>query len=174
MMIKFASIPKCASRSLKEAGVLGEVDGRFHKPITEYPDHQNYEWHMVTRSADDWYKAWWDECRLQLEHTEQVMGMPSSLRGLQFANFKSDMWLLKSKYSIATLPCRLLVNAWIPVDDPVEKYGDALARGLDFKQFCIETICAGVKCIEVPIEALDDFLLEHGYEPKHENMSEAA
>ena len=172
MMIKFASIPKCASRSLKEAGVLGEVS-RFHQPITEYPDYEKYQWHMVTRDADSWYKAWWDECRLQLEHTEKVMGKPAIINGLQFTNFNADMRLLLNKQSIATLPCRLLVNAWIPLN-AVEMYGEAMMRGLNFMEFCIETITQGVKCIEVPIEKLDSFLLANGYEPQHENMSEAA
>ena len=169
----FASIPKCASRSLKEAGILGEEEGRFHKPITEYPDYEKYQWYMVTRDDESWYKTWWDECRLQLEHVEELLGNPVKLSGLQFTNFKSDMWQLGFKWSIAHLPCRLLVNAWIPLNNPVEKYGNALERGLDFKQFCIETITDGVNCIEVPIETLDSFLLEHGYTPQHKNRSEA-
>lgn len=173
-MIRFASIPKCASRSLKEAGVLGEVEGRFHKPITEYPDYQQYQWHIVTRDADSWYRSWWDECRLQLEHTAEVMGKPAQLEGLQFKDFMLDMLRLKNKDSIETLPCKLLVNAWIPTENAEEKYADAMARGLNFRQFCIETIAAGVKCIEVPIDTLDHFLVQRGYTPQHKNMSEAA
>lgn len=168
-MIRFASIPKCASRSLAEAGVLGEIAGKYHRPIIEYPDYDQYEWFMVTRDSDSWYRAWWNECRLQLESTEDVMGKPVQLDGLQFTNFKSDMWLLKNKWSIANLPCKLLVNAWIPVDNPIEKYGDAMDRGLDFRQFCIETITDGIPCIEVPIDELDTWLAKHGFEVHHKN-----
>ena len=173
--IRFAPIPKCASRSLKTLGLLGEVEGRHHKPIQEYPDWQKYDWHLVRRDRGTWYAEWWDECAATVKAMAALCGQhveELQVQGLQFVtgSFHSDMQLLKNPESLKTLPARLFVNAWLP-DNAVEKYAKALLDGKDFYDFCHDTITGSHICKEVPIDGLDAFLTEHGLTPIHANHS---
>jgi hypothetical protein len=171
--IRFASMPKCASRTLKELGLLGEVEGRHHSKVTEYPNWQDYDWHIVTRNRDDWLVAWWDECRVTVANMVACLGKDRDVppdAGLKFetGSFQDDMKRLKTPGSIAFLPARLFVNAWLP-SDAVEKYAEVLAAGGDFYTFCQNTIANGIRGKEIPLDELDDFLTARGYTPQHIN-----
>lgn len=173
--IRFAPIPKCASRSLKSLGLLGEVEGRHHKPIQEYPNWQTFDWHLVRRDRGIWYAEWWDECSATLKAMASLYGrrveelQPSGLKFIT-GSFYSDMQLLKNAESLKTLPAKLFVNAWLP-DNYVEKYAKYLRDGKDFYDFCHDTITGGHKCKEVQIDSLDSFIREHGLNPVHTNHS---
>lgn len=171
--IRFASMPKCASRSLQAIGLLGEVEGRHHSPITAYPDWQDYDWYIITREPYMWLAQWWEECRATVCSLAQCLGKdPRELRhvGLKFetGTFHDDSQLLKNPESLATLPARLFVNAWLP-ENAVNKYAKYLMEGKDFYDFCRETITDGVLCKEVWIDDLDKFLIDRGYTPQHLN-----
>lgn len=168
--IRFASMPKCASRSLKAAGVLGE-DGRFHQPITSFPGWGQCEWHIVTRDRDSWLKSWWEECKRHVEEMAEMLAACRNRSGLQFSDFDSDMEALRDPRSLSALPARLFVNAWVP-DDAEARYAECLAKGGDLYSFCREVITAGVVCKEVPIETLDEFLLTNGLTAHHMNERE--
>lgn len=173
MDIRFASIPKCASRTLKAAGLLGEVEGRFHRPIQQYPDWERYQWHIVTRDPYLWLAEWWQECRNHVYEASQIFGKPIAVlrpEGMQFqlGSFHDDIQMLKDPHTLTSLPARAFVNAWLP-EDAVARYAEALIAGKDFHQFCRDTITGGHPCVQVPIDDLDRFLADHGVKPTHEN-----
>lgn len=155
----FASIPKCASRTLKKLGLLGELPGRTHTKITEYPEWQGYSWHRVVRDKTDWYESWWKECRDSGSLLAEAFGMT-------FQNMGADLQKLRKVPDVA--PRRPGVNGWVP-EDFVHAYRKYLANGLGLYEYCQDVITDGVKCIEVPFEQLDDWLTSHGYTPCYEN-----
>lgn len=172
--IRFASMPKCASRSLRAAGILGEVD-RFHQPITSYPNWQAFDWHIVTRSPQLWLSEWWDECFYHVGALARLTGTPAELlrpaNGLQFrlGSEADDLALLASNPMVlASLPARLFVNAWLPAD-AVARYAECLLAGQTFYDFCRRTITAGIPCTEVPIDDLSAYLADRGIALPHLN-----
>lgn len=163
-MIRFAAVPKCASRTLLQLGLLGELEGRHHTPVTDYPDWRRYQWHRVTRPAADWYASWWRECR----DTGNLLGQAF---GMSFEDMNAD--LAKLQELPLTAPRRPGVNAWVPADFLAE-YSGYLERGLGLYEYCIDTITDGVSCIEVPLDQLDAWLTARGYAPLHENEADYA
>ncbi len=168
---RFASIPKCGSRSLLALGLLGEVPGQYHSGVKAYPQWWKYKWFEVTRPDAEWYASWWNEQRKGVEYLSEMLCIrKSELRpeGMQFVDMAADLALLADPNTLASLPERMHVNAWLP-DDCVAQYARALDQGKDFKTYCIETILCGMPTVQIPLSELDDFLSSHGYTPVHEN-----
>lgn len=163
-MIRFASIPKCASRSLKALGLLGELDGRAHTRIVDYPRWQQFQWHRVVRPREDWYAAWWRECR-------DTGNLLAEAFGMTFEDMHADLEKLQTLP--LTAPRRPGVNAWVPADF-LAMYSGYLECGLGLYEFCIDTITDGVSCIEVPLDQLDAWLTARGYAPLHKNETDYA
>lgn len=157
MNIRFASIPKCASRSLKELGLLGEVDGRCHTKIIEYPDYQNYKWFAVDRPEDEWFKSWWYECR-------DSRSMFGQWLGFKYQNIEEDKDKLKSP-PLVGVPLRWGLNQWIK-ENFTE---DFLKSGLSLKEFCFNSIIGDVPCERININELDAWLINRGIDPVHKN-----
>ena len=163
--IRFAPIPKCASRSLKALGLLGEVEGLCHSKIKEYPDWEIYDWHYIVRNNDEWYKSWWLESKQSRTDFSKALGMT-------FENFESDMLRFNSFESIGDYPPCSGPDEWIPTDKETFKEGmrHFVSLGLGFKEFCYSIIMDGVTCTPVNIENLDNWLIANGFKPVHKNI----
>lgn len=159
--IRFASIPKNATRSLKALGLLGEFEGRCHTKITDYPDWENYEWYAVDRPFEDWYRSWWAECH-------RMKSMFADWLGFTYASFEADIEKLENFESMDNVPIRWGINQWVP-ENFSEGYKAYLDNGFDFKKYCFDTITDGVPCKIVQLADLDEWLIAHGFETKHEN-----
>ncbi len=158
-LIRFASIPKCASRTLKANGLLGEVEP--HSLVTTYPDWERFEWYEVTRDYETWVLSWWAECKRAPDAFTVALGF-------QFQDVTSDLHILTNPPRISGLPKLEGVNAWVPSD---------FSKGFDryfgnLMGFCRSIITAGVPCIEIPIAGLDAWLSERGFVPAHLNRTE--
>lgn len=153
---RFAALPKCASRSLAAAGLLGEVDGQPHSKITDYPDWEKYEWFMVDRPSQDWLMSWWAEC----QRTNNLLA--------HWAGFEyMDMWadLRKLHAMTGEAPIRPGLNGWVPPD-----FVPRLAEsGKTLKEFCFAEIMDGVECTVIQLSELDQWLAKRGYFPHHKN-----
>lgn len=156
---RFAALPKCASRSLAAIGLLGEVEGRQHTKITEYPEWEKYEWFMVDRPERDWLKSWWLEC-------DRVKNMFTHWAGFEFVDLDADLQRLKSMTGRA--PQRPGPSSWVP-DDFVPRF---LESGKTLKEFCFAEITSGVPCQVVQLVNLNRWLVERGYFPFHKNARE--
>lgn len=156
---RFAALPKCASRSLAALGLLGEVEGRPHSKITEYPEWEKYEWFMVDRPAADWLRSWWLEC-------DRTKNMLAHWAGFEFV----DMWIDLPKLHTMTgkAPQRAGLNGWVP-DDFVPRFAES---GKTLKEFCFAEITCGIPCQVVQLADLDQWLMERGYFPFHKNKRE--
>jgi hypothetical protein len=162
-MFRFASIPRCASRTLKALGLLGEVDGRCHTRITEYPDWQKYEWMAVDRPAADWYASWWRACRDQ-------RNLLAYEWGFRYESMEEDLAQLQHPEFLQSVPLRWGLNQWVPMDF-LDVYPGYLARGLGLKELCFDTVTCGIPCNTVPLADLDSWLRARGYSPIHANAS---
>ena len=156
-MIRFAAIPKCASRSLKALGLLGELPGRCHTKITEYPDWEKYEWFAVDRPADDWYRSWWLECK-------RTRSMFADWLGFKYESVVDDMAKI-SMHPKMEAPRRPGINAWIPEEFSME-FSES---GKSFKKYCFDVITDGVPVEVIPLADLDAWLTARGFEPVHMN-----
>lgn len=171
MTLRFAPVPKCASRTLKAIGILGEMDGAHHRPITQYPDWQGYDWHMVTRPKAEWYASWWIEMRSGAEYVADLLGKTlDEVRpvGMKFKDMDADLALLSEAETLASLPERLFVNAWLPANC-VAEYQTFLDNGQDLHDYCVATITASVPVKAVAMDELDAYLIQRGFVPQHIN-----
>lgn len=155
--IRFAPIPKCASRSLKALGLLGEIDGRCHTKVTDYPDWQNYQWFVVDRPESEWLESWWYQCRLENSMFAQWLGFT-------YEDIGKDLEKLLNPPT-SEAPRRPKVNQWVP-ENFTEKY---LVSGLRFKDFCYSVITDGVSCERIQITDLNNWLIGKGFTLIHEN-----
>lgn len=163
MNIRFASIPKCASRTLKAHGLLGEVEGRHHSRITEYPDWERYEWMVILRPAAAWYQSWWKETKRTPDAFAQAMD-------LRFQSLDEDLAALEHPPKGLTLPKMEGVHAWVPMDF-CDDFPAFLKRGGGFMEYCYATITCGIACTPLHINDLDDWLSKQGLHPIHVNPS---
>lgn len=163
--IRFAPIPKCASRTLAALGLLGEVHGQCHTKVTEYPEYENYQWHYIERDNAEWYKSWW----LQLKQSSNSF---SKALGMTFENFEADMLCFNNFESIGDYTPDTGPDEWLPADKEVFKAGmrQFVAQGKGFKEYCASVIMDGVDCIQVHINDLDSWLTENGFKPVHKNV----
>ncbi len=165
--IRFASIPRCGSRSLKALGLLGELDGRCHTQITEYPDWESFRWMRVDRPAEEWYASWWAACR-------DMRSLLAHEWGFRYESMEVDLALLGTPDNLpAEAPQRWGLNQWVPADLRT-RLRNYLDQGRDFKDLCIDTICDGVVCDVIPLAGLEEWLMMHGFTPRHENQREYA
>jgi hypothetical protein len=156
-VIRFAAIPKCASRSLKALGLLGELEGRCHTKITEYPNWERFQWFAVDRPEWDWNRSWWLECK-------RTRSMFATWAGLQYQDLWEDMERL-SRAPVTKAPQRPGLNALVP-DDFAERFPNS---GTTLKEFCFAEITAGIPVEVVPLADLDAWLTTNGFEPVHMN-----
>lgn len=153
-MIRFASIPKCASKTLKVQGLSGATMERPHMPITDFPAWESYQWHMVERDRDSWLASWWWEAK-------RAEGDFCRLIGMEFRDMIRDLKCLENPPTLPNLPRYPGFNSWIP-----SNFSEAY-KGFngDFHAFCISTITSGIECVKVKIENLSQWLIDHGYKP---------
>lgn len=159
--IRFAPIPKCASRSLKALGLLGEVGERHHAPIADFPKAERYRWHRVERDPDEWLQSWWQECRRSKDLFAVACGM-------RFADMRRDLSLLRDASGLRYVRSVSGVNAWVPPDF-VTGFARYIETGRHFYDYCVDTITAGFACTPIPLHGLDSWLIERGLSPLHEN-----
>ncbi len=162
--IRFVSIPKCASRSLQRAGLLGVHAGRAHACLTEYPSWETYDWHVVTRDKASWELSWWRACQLRPDAFTIALGF-------RYEEMEADMKRLASKDVIANMerfPGSRGLNEWVP-EFFKDSYGTYLAKGLDFQTYCQNFLTGGVPCTPVAIEDLNAFMAERGIVFTHSN-----
>lgn len=161
-MIRFASIPKCASRTLKVQGLLGETDDFPHMPIQRFPNWDRFEWHVVVRDVAVWLASWWQEAKRAEDDFCQRMGM-------QFKSMRDDLAILENPPKIGRVPFVRGFNSWIP-----ENFDEAYKpfRG-HFQAFCYSVITSGVRCVPVPIHDLDTWLEARGFKALHLNVRTA-
>ncbi len=153
-MIRFASIPRCASRSLQSIGLLGEMNGKPHRPITEYPNWERYEWYAVTRDPLDWLRSWWSCGYANPDKKAGDFGM-------DYMDFSMDMEALHSNKAVWQVP-RGGIHGWIP--DTFEKdWPFYLGRGLNFYDYCRMVIVGKIPAMEIPLSRLESFLSCKGY-----------
>lgn len=157
MEIRFASIPKCASRSLEALGLLGESPGKAHSPITDYPDWVKYDWHLVMRPEKEWLDSWWTHCKKEKNPFAYWLGMT-------FENQERDLACFQSIPATPMVPCTE-INRWVPNDFSTS----FPASGLSFYAYCVRTITAGIVCTSIKISDLDSWLIAYGYAPCHLN-----
>lgn len=153
-MIRFASIPRCATRSLQSLGILGEVEGKPHRPITEYPDWRGYQWCAVFREREDWLRSWWG-C------SYPNPGRKPGDFGMGYEDYDADMRMLHSEAAFAQVP-RGGIHGWIP-DDFADGYRRYLECGLGMCEYCRDTILDGVPVLWVPLGLLNEFLKDMHY-----------
>jgi hypothetical protein len=161
MAARFASIPKCASRTLKAHGLLGEVEGRHHSRLTEYPDRQTYEWMVILRPAADWYASWWQEAQRTPDTFTQAMGF-------RFRSLEEDLKALESPPEGIAFPQMEGLHAWIPPDFS-EDYPRFIQSGMGFMEYCYSVITCGIPCTPLHLADLDSWLSAQGLQPIHVN-----
>lgn len=161
--IRFASIPKCASRTLKALGLLGEIEGRCHTKITEYPEWEKYDWHFVCRGSD-WEESWWMECK-------RTKNMFADWLGFQYQNLNDDLALLDKTFPDTEVPRRPGLNAWIP-EHFKKSYPAYVRQNFGLHEYCFDMITERIPCKRVDIGELDQWLKERGYDPIHMNVRE--
>lgn len=154
-MIRFASIPKCGSRSLEKLGLLGELPGRCHTKIKDYPEWEKYDWYVVTRPYDEWIHSWWMQCK-------KANDLLAHTAGFEYNNLDEDLAKLSK---IEFWESRWGVNQWVPYNFG-ERYDG------DMQKLAKEVIIEDVNCKEVKLSDLDDFLSGLGFEVTHENRDE--
>ncbi len=159
--IRFAALPKCASRSLKALGLLGELPGRCHTKITDYPEWERFQWFAVDRPEWDWYRSWWLECK-------RTHNMFADWLGFKYEDLWEDIARL-SNLPTTRAPQRPGLNAWVP-DDFAERFPNS---GMTLKEFCFSEIAAGVPVYLIMLADLDEWLTAHGIAPVHMNKAEA-
>lgn len=162
--VRFASIPKCASRTLKSYGLLGEVDGKEHNSIKDYPRWSEYKWIAVVRPEADWYASWWNEAKRSHDIFEHWFG-------LRFNSLADDLNALRNPIipKGILLPRMSGVHSWVPPD-----FCESFPKsGLSFMEYCYSVIVADVHCQKLPISELDNWLSIHGFEPVHLNTRES-
>jgi hypothetical protein len=157
-VIRFAAIPKCASRTLKAHGLLGATNAEPHLRVTAFPFWERITWQMVVRDSASWLVSWWHEAnRAEGDFCQRL--------GMRFHCMDEDLSLLKAPPRIDKVSKAPGFNSWIP-----ENFRAAYEPfGGDFHAFCIATITDGVKCIPVAIQDLDAWLIARGYEAAHIN-----
>ena len=155
--IRFAPIPKCASRSLKALGLLGEIEGRCHTKVTDYPDWQKYQWFAVDRPEAEWLESWWYQCQVENSMFAQWLGFT-------YEDMGKDLEKLLNPPTTES-PRRPKVNQWV-LDNFTVEY---LASGLSFKDFCYSVITDGVPCERIQLADLDQWLTSKGFTTVHEN-----
>lgn len=111
MQTRFAAIPKCASRSLLALGLLGEVDGRPHSLLKEYPNWDTYQWMVVDRKEDEWLTSWWLECK-------RTKNMFAHWAGFEYESLSKD--LDKLNHLTGEAPVRIGLNSWVTPDFPIQ------------------------------------------------------
>lgn len=159
---KFASIPRCASRTLMAHSLLGEDNPDWkHSPIRAYPGWEGYQWYAIGRDAAEWYPSWWWWAKKYPDAFTEAMGF-------KFLSLEEDMEILEKPPVIGPVARPYGLHGWVPEDFDA-RYADALSRGLDFYGFCRETIMDGVPCQILPIEDLDAWLEARGLTPHHDN-----
>lgn len=163
--IRFAAIPKCASRTLSALGILGEVYGRCHTKVTEYPDYEIYQWHYIDRDNQEWYRSWWLEAKQAADSFSKALGMT-------FENFETDLLCFNNFESIGDYKHESGFNEWIPENKEEFKAGlrEFVSQGLGFKEYCYSVIMDGIDCIPVHINDLDSWLSANGFKPVHKNV----
>lgn len=157
-MIRFASIPKAASRTLKVQGLLGETDAAPHMRIREFPEWERYAWHVVMRDRASWLASWWHEAK-------KAPGPFSEAIGMKFEDIAADLARLESPPHVAGLPKGEGAYSWIPSDF----FAAYAPHGGDFHAFCYATIMDSVPCTPIPIESLSTWLTGNGFKPFHLN-----
>ncbi len=159
-MIRFASIPKAASRTLQVFGLLGATTDRPHMPIREYPEWEKYDWHVIRRDSASWLASWWREAkRARAPFTEAL--------GMRFENMAEDLAILDNPPVIPTLPPGEHLHAWIPANFS-EAYAPYHGR---FQDFCYATILDGVACKTIDIKDLDAWLIARDLPAHHVNRA---
>jgi len=162
MAVLFASIPRCASRTLREKNLIGEVVGKDHARIVDYPNWNQYEWMVVTRPEADWYASWWHEAKSTHDAMEHLVG-------LRFVSLEDDLKRLKNPPQDIVLPKMGGVHSWIPANF-CEEYPKS---NLGFMEYCYSIIVGDVPCSLLPLSDLDAWLTDHGYAPIHLNSRSA-
>lgn len=157
MEIRFASVPKAASRTMKFYGLLGATNERPHMPTREYPDWKKYDWHVVRRPTAEWLESWWWEAKKARAPFTEALGM-------KFESIADDMAIFGNPPTIPPMKGEHL-HAWIP-----ENFSEAFKpfHGR-FQDFCYSTIMDNVPCKVVNIGSLDTWLVGHGYKALHVN-----
>jgi hypothetical protein len=169
--IKFASIPRCASRSLKGIGLLGET--YFHSTILEYPDWYLYDWHRVEVDPQEWLESWWQECRSHVEHLANVLGKTvGEIRpiGMQFISMEDDLKNITTEV-LKSMPAPIQVNAWLNAK-VISKWDKYRSQGKPLYALCVDSITAGVACKVIKIANLNKFIVTQGLTPVHLNSKE--
>lgn len=159
MEIRFASIPKSASKTLKVQGLSGGTNERPHMPIRECPEWEKYDWHVVRRDTASWLESWWYEAKKARAPFTEALGM-------KFESIADDMAIFDSPPVIPPMKCEHL-HSWIPVNFS-EAFKPFHGR---FQDFCYATIMDNVPCKVVNIVNLDAWLVEHGFKPLHINQT---
>jgi hypothetical protein len=168
MHVRLASIPKCASMTLRAMdGLLGEADPDWkHSPIRAYPNWEQFHWMAVTRPAADWYPSYWAELV-----RFRALGQPDPFveaLGLGLVNMEADLAILQAPPEIGPVARPYGVNGWVPADFDVQ-YAAARDLGLDFYGFVREVVLDGVACETVALTDLDAWLVANGFPPEHTN-----
>lgn len=168
MIYRFASIPRCASRTLQSLGLLGErpvrdrfgeLKGVHHHPIRQYADWEKYRWMVVTRDPESWYRSWWETAKGEPD------GFAAAV-GLKFRSLEEDQEILHNASGYGIVPRCEGLHGWVPAD-----FGTTFpASGLDFYEYCRSVIMDGVTCEPVRIEDLDAWLISQGLTPVHLNL----
>ena len=167
MEIRFASIPKCGSRTLGAQALLGEADPDWkHSPIRAYPEWERFHWMAIERDPASWYPSYWAEL-VRARRLGEADPFVAAL-GLRLESLKEDMRILDRPPMVGPVPRCYGVNGWVPPDFD-SRYADARARGLDFYGFCREVVVDGVPCENLPLESLDAWLVARGLPPEHNN-----
>lgn len=156
--VKFASIPRCASRSLLQMGILGETGGRYHTRIVDYPSFQEYDWHAVIRPEREWFSSWWSvQKKLNYRgHHEFNLRLENEADDY---NRLHDLPLLR-------MPRRKGINAWMP-ENFIEDWEACRQAGTTFFGYCVGIICGTVPVKFVELSALNEWARAHGIQPVH-------
>ncbi len=158
-MVRFASIPKCASRTLNTLGLLGEVPGKDHSRIKEYPEWDKYHWVVITRPRLEWYLSWWHEAKATNDIFVRALK-------LKFMSLEEDLLIIKNPPKDLRLPNLSGVHAWVPSTYVV----DFPNSGLDWMDYCYSVIVEDVSHEKLNLSDLDKWLETNGYVPIHENV----
>lgn len=158
MEIRFASIPKTASRSLKTLRLLGEMQ-RPHCKVRDYPEWEKYKWYAVRRPTHQWLASWWYEAKKARAPITEALGM-------KFENMVKDLAILGNPPEIPPMK-NVRFHAWIP-ENFSEAYKPFHGR---FHDFCYAQILDGVPCETIDLKDLNEWLCKRGYGAAHENRT---
>lgn len=144
-------------------GLLGELKGRCHTIIKEYPDWESFTWMIVDRPLNEWLISWWRACR-------DMKDMLTHVWGFKFSSIEEDLQLLNKPELLKYVPRRWGINQWVP-ENFIKEYSSFLEKEKNIKDYCIHVITSGIACNVVMLKDLNNWFLKNGFAPIHKNVS---